>query len=173
MPQRSRSAPYCFLESFKAFCWLHWLCTAVTGSRVAAARCIFGRVPGTNSYSDVDRHPENEPLHGVIAFRPEASLIYVNAESVLELVLERLHAADTQGIHLVVCDLSAAPYLDLAGSRMLHTLHDELASRKIDLRIIGAHGSVRDLLRADGIGEKVTELDRTLTLDKLLRGNAV
>jgi len=28
-------------------------------------------------------------------------------------------------------------------------------------------------LRADGIGEKVTELDRTLTLDKLLRGNAV
>ena len=134
---------------------------------------FLGRVPGTNSYSDVDRHPENEPLHGVIAFRPEASLIYVNAESVLELVLERLHAADTQGIHLVVCDLSAAPYLDLAGSRMLHTLHDELASRKIDLRIIGAHGSVRDLLRADGIGEKVTELDRTLTLDKLLRGNAV
>jgi MFS superfamily sulfate permease-like transporter len=134
---------------------------------------FLGRVPGTNSYSDVDRHPENEPLHGVIAFRPEASLIYVNAESVLESVLERLHAADTQGIHLVVCDLSAAPYLDLAGSRMLHTLHDELASRKIDLRIIGAHGSVRDLLRADGIGEKVTELDRTLTLDKLLRGNAV
>ena len=134
---------------------------------------FLGRVPGTNSYSDVDRHPENEPLHGVIAFRPEASLIYVNAKSVLESVLERLHAADTQGIHLVVCDLSAAPYLDLAGSRMLHTLHDELASRKIDLRIIGAHGSVRDLLRADGIGEKVTELDRTLTLDKLLRGNAV
>src|SRR5215204_2377797 len=134
---------------------------------------FLGRVPGTNSFSDVARHPENEPLHGVIAFRPEASLIYVNAESVLESVLERLHGANTQGIHLVVCDLSAAPYLDLAGSRMLHTLHDELASRKIDLRIIGAHGSVRDLLRADGIGEKVTELDRTLTLDKLLRGNAV
>jgi hypothetical protein len=30
---------------------------------------------------------------------------------------------------LVVCDLSAAPYIDLAGSRMLHELHGELIGR--------------------------------------------
>jgi SulP family sulfate permease len=35
----------------------------------------LGRIPGTNSYSDLARHPENEALPGVIAFRPEASLI--------------------------------------------------------------------------------------------------
>ncbi len=50
---------------------------------------FLGRIPGTNSYSDLARHPENEPLPGVIAFRPEASLIYVNADAVLETVLER------------------------------------------------------------------------------------
>ena len=133
---------------------------------------FLGRVPGTNSYSDVDRHPENEPLAGVIAFRPEASLIYVNAESVLELVLDRLRASAPSTIHLVVCDLSAAPYLDLAGSRMLHNLHSELVSRGIALRVVGAHGSVRDLLRADGIGEKVSRLDRVVTLDSLIRENA-
>ena len=133
---------------------------------------FLGRVPGTDSYSDVDRHPENEPIPGVIAFRPEASLIYVNAESVLESVLERLRAAAPQPIHLMVCDLSASPYLDLAGSRMLHQLHGELASRKIDLRIVGAHGSVRDLLRADGIAEKVKGLERTATVDSVLRGHA-
>ena len=132
---------------------------------------FLGRVPGTNSYSDVDRHPENEPLPGVIAFRPEASLIYVNAESVLELVLNRLRAA-TPAIHLMICDLSAAPYLDLAGSRMLRDLHSELVSRGIALRIVGAHGSVRDLLRADGIEEKVGGLDRVVTIDSLIRGNA-
>jgi SulP family sulfate permease len=37
------------------------------------------------------------------------------------------------------------------------------------LRIIGAHGSARDLLRADGIENKVGGLDRTLTLDGALR----
>jgi SulP family sulfate permease len=47
---------------------------------------FLGRIPGTNSYSDLDRHPENESLGDVIAFRPEASLLYVNAGSVLETV---------------------------------------------------------------------------------------
>ena len=133
---------------------------------------FLGRVPGTNSYSDMERHPENEPLAGVIAFRPEASLIYVNAEFVLESVLEHLRAAASNTIHLVVCDLSASPYLDLSGSRMLHNLHDELARRKIALRIVGAHGSTRDLLRAEGIDEKVTGLDRTATVDSVLRSTA-
>jgi MFS superfamily sulfate permease-like transporter len=59
-------------------------------------------------------------------------------------------------------------YIDLAGSRMLHLLHGELASRGIALRIVGAGGRVRDLLRADGIDEKVGGLDRLLTLDDLL-----
>ena len=90
---------------------------------------FLGRVPGTNSYSDIDRHPENEPLPGVVAFRPEASLIYINAETVLEAVLKRLAGAGPSPIRLVICDLSASPYLDLAGSRMLHELHGELAGR--------------------------------------------
>ena len=130
---------------------------------------FLGRIPGTTSYSDMDRHPENEPLAGVVVFRPEASLIYVNAESVLETVLDHLRSAGPPSIHLVVCDLSASPYIDLAGSRMLNDLHSKLASRGITLRIVGAHGSLRDLLRADGIDNKVGGLDRALTLDQLLR----
>ena len=96
----------------------------------------------------------------MIAFRPEASLIYVNADAVLESVLNRLGAAPSSDIRLVVCDLSASPYLDLAGSRMLHELHGELTARGIALRIVGAHGWARDLLRADGVGEKIGGLDR-------------
>jgi sulfate permease, SulP family len=129
---------------------------------------FLGRVPGTSSYSDMDRHPENEPLRGVIAFRPEASLIYVNADYVLDSLLKRLDAIGAKGIRLVVCDLSASPYIDLAGSRMLHELHRELNARGITLRVVGAHGWVRDLLRADGVEEKVGGIHRTLTLDRLL-----
>ena len=51
---------------------------------------FLGRIPGTNSYSDLARHPDNEALPGVIAFRPEASLIYVNADAILESVLDRV-----------------------------------------------------------------------------------
>jgi SulP family sulfate permease len=141
-------------------------------ARTSQAHVAFlGRIPGTNSYSDLVRHPENEVLPGVLAFRPEASLIYVNADAVLETVLKRLGGAGPSDIRLVVCDLSASPYLDLAGSRMLHELHRELTARGIVLRIVGGHGWVRDLLRADGVGEKVGGLERTATLDNLLRRN--
>ena len=129
---------------------------------------FLGRVPGTDSYSDLARHPENEPLPNAIAFRPEAPLLYINTESVLETVLSRLEAGDASHTRVVVCDLSASPHVDLAGSRMLHQLHDELASRGIALRIVGAHGRVRDLLRADGVGEKAGGLDRGVTLHDLL-----
>jgi MFS superfamily sulfate permease-like transporter len=129
---------------------------------------FLGRIPGTRSYSDLARHPENEPLPHVIAFRPEASLLYVNADSVFASVMERL--ALTRDIRLVVCDLSASPQIDLAGSRMLHQLHLDLVRQGIALRIVGAHGRVRDLLRAEGIGEKVGGLDRLVTLDDLLGG---
>jgi MFS superfamily sulfate permease-like transporter len=131
---------------------------------------FLGRIPGTNSYSDLARHPENEPLPGVIVFRPEASLIYVNTDAVLEAVLNRLRQTAPTDIRLVVCDLSAAPYVDLAGSRMLRDLHAELASRGIGLRIVGAHGLARDLLRADGVEDKVGGLDRAATLEGLLSG---
>jgi high affinity sulfate transporter 1 len=128
---------------------------------------FLGRIPGTNNYSDTARHPENEPLPGVVACRPEASLIYVNADAVFDSILSRL-ADGPANIQLVVCDLSASPNIDLAGSQMLHRLHDELAARGIALRVVGAHGRVRDLLRADGLDRKVGAVDRALTLDALL-----
>jgi sulfate permease, SulP family len=139
-------------------------------ARMSSPHIAFlGRVPGTDSYSDMDRHPENEPLSGVLVFRPEASLIYVNADAILQAVLDRLNDPKTFPIRMVVCDLSAAPYLDLAGCRMLHELHAELAARGASLRIVGAHGASRDLLRADGVEEKVGGLDRTATVESVLR----
>src|SRR6516162_2769012 len=92
-------------------------------ARASSPQVAFlGRIPGTMSYSDLARHPENEPLPHVIAFRPEASLLYVNADSVLESVSARLEAEAARDIRLVVCDLSASPQIDLAGARMLHQL---------------------------------------------------
>jgi sulfate permease, SulP family len=139
-------------------------------ARVSQPHVAFlGQIPGSNHFSDMDRHPENMPLSGAIAFRPEASLIYVNADTVREALLAKLGEAAPGAIRLVVCDLSAAPYLDLAGTRMLRELHDELASRGIALRIVGAHGVSRDLLRADGVEERVGRLDRDATLAEVLR----
>ena len=85
---------------------------------------FLGRIPGTRQLSDMQRHPENERLVGVLAFRPEASLLYLNAGHVLGRVLAELDSASGGPIQTVICDLSASPRMDLAGVRMLAALHD-------------------------------------------------
>ena len=167
---RGRAQLSCFSSGFcKELFWQLPFLVLILVARASHPHVAFlGRVPGTNSYSDLDRHPENEPLANVVAFRPEASLLYVNAELVFQAVSKKMQQIAVDQIDVVVCDLSASPYIDLAGSRMLHQLHNDLASRDIALRIVGARGRVRDLLRADGIGAKVGGLDRLITLDSLL-----
>jgi MFS superfamily sulfate permease-like transporter len=145
-------------------------CVALLLVRVSRPHVAFlGRIPGTQSYSDMERNPKNEPLRHAIVVRPEGSLIYVNAGAVLEALRARLRNADISGMRLMVCDLSASPFIDLAGSRMLHELHTELAGRDIALRIVGARSYVRDFLRADGLGDKVGGLDRATTIHDLVR----
>jgi SulP family sulfate permease len=129
---------------------------------------FLGRLPGTALYSDMERNPQNEPLPGIIAFRPEASVTYVNADVVLDAVLRRFEDAKSGSIRLVVCDLSASPYIDLTGSRALHELHKQLAARGVALRMVGARARVRDLLRADGLGDKIGRFDRVTTLDAVI-----
>jgi high affinity sulfate transporter 1 len=127
---------------------------------------FLGRLPGTGRYSDVARHDGVERLVGVIAFRPETSLLYINAETVLGTVLDALRRSSD--VEVIVCDLSASPFIDLAGTRMLHDLHDELEARAVAFRIVGAHAQLRDLLQADGLAEKTDGRDWMRTLDSVL-----
>jgi high affinity sulfate transporter 1 len=60
---------------------------------------FLGRIPGTNRFSDIARHPSNEPLVGAIVFRVQSSLLYFNVDHVLETV--RLHARSHPGLRRV------------------------------------------------------------------------
>lgn len=132
---------------------------------------FLGRLPGTGRYSDSARHEGVEPLDGIIAFRPEASLLYINAETIFATVLKALQKSPD--VRLVACDLSASPYIDLAGARMLMDLHHELASRHIAFCVVGAHAQLRDLLRAEGLAEKTDSSEWLRTLDSVLGENGV
>src|SRR5437016_8291927 len=43
---------------------------------------LLGRIPGTRRFSDLARHPDNEPVPGALLVRVESSLLYFNAEHV-------------------------------------------------------------------------------------------
>ncbi len=128
---------------------------------------ILGRIPGTTEFGRMDRHPENETVPGVLACRVEGDLLYFNEESVLEEILDHVRAGDPP-LDLVVFDFSTTNHVDLAGARMVQRLHRALYSRKINLKLVGAHGNVRDLLRLEGLEAIVGRIDRRLSLDTIM-----
>jgi SulP family sulfate permease len=127
---------------------------------------ILGRVPGTGRYADSARNPEVEMLDGIVAFRPEASLLYINAEAVMAMALATIDGR--LGVKTVICGLSSSPFIDMAGAKMLHDLHAELASRGIVFQIVGARGQVRDVLLADGMADKTDSTNWTRRMDTVL-----
>jgi high affinity sulfate transporter 1 len=127
---------------------------------------FLGRIPGTRRYSDLERHPDNERIDGVLIFRVEASLLYFNADHVRNRVWARI--VETDSLRLVVCDLSNSPYVDVAGAAMLTALHKELAARDIQLRIVEAHARSRDLLRAAGLEEQVGYFGRHMSIEQAI-----
>ena len=130
---------------------------------------FLGRIPGARRYSDLSRHADNEPTPGVIAFRVESGIVYFNAEHVFDSVLARIDAVPAP-IRFVICDLSTSPLLDVAGAEMLRTLHAELAKRGMPFCLVEARSSVRDMLRVEGVEEKVGRIDRFTTLADAIEG---
>jgi high affinity sulfate transporter 1 len=109
----------------------------------------LGRVPGTDYFADVIRHPENERLPDVFVFRAEASLLYFNVEHVRDRFFELLGARG-EGVGLAVFFLGSCPAVDLAGAELLEELHHALRQRGIAFRLAEARGDVRETLRAAG-----------------------
>jgi high affinity sulfate transporter 1 len=141
------------------------LCLLLAG----AARphvAFLGRIPGTGRYSDLERHPDNEEVPGIVIFRAESSLLYFNVDHVREILEARLRT--TPELRLVICDLSDSPHVDVAGAHLLAGLHRDLTRRDVRLRVVEAHGKVRDLLRATGLEEHVGYLGRHISVDQAI-----
>src|SRR5262245_8642767 len=140
-------------------------------ARAALPHVAFlGRIPGTRRYSDLDRNPDNEVVPGVLIFRVESGLFYFNVEHICQMIWRKLCAA-TIPVRLVVCDLSTSPYVDVAGARMLAGLHTDLAAVGIQLQLVEAHAAVRDILRAEGLEERIGQINRRISVDDIIEAS--
>jgi sulfate permease, SulP family len=128
---------------------------------------VLGRIPGTDRFGDVERHPDNETFPGVLIFRVEGGIFYFNVDSVKQHLLERVAHHDGE-LELVIFDLSSSPQVDLAGVRMLGDLYDRLAECGVKLEITEAHQEVRELLRKEGMEERFGRITRRTTCGTLL-----
>jgi SulP family sulfate permease len=108
---------------------------------------VLGRVPGSGQFADVERHPENAEVEGVKVIRVESGLFFANADFVRARILEEARAP---GVHAVVLDAEAMPYIDVSGVRMLMALADDVQRAGSRLLLARDIGQVRDVMRRAG-----------------------
>ncbi|MBK9389620.1 MAG: SulP family inorganic anion transporter [Bacteroidetes bacterium] len=56
---------------------------------------FLGRIPGTNRYTGLQRHPDNELIPGVFIFRVHASLFYFNVAYIYRVVRQKIRNRNT------------------------------------------------------------------------------
>lgn len=128
---------------------------------------FLGRIPGTSRYSDLERHPDNEKIEGVLIVRIESSIFYFNVENIKERLWEKIDN-DANPLRTVVLDLSSSPKIDMAGARFLKQLFIDLKSRNISLKIAEARSEVRDTLRSENLEALLGHISRGTSVDDLV-----
>ena len=125
---------------------------------------ILGRIKGTSRFSDILRHPENEPVEGLLILRVESSIIYFNVSHIHEHIRQILNE-QVKPVKMLIMDLSSANYVDMAGTRFLLELEDELQQNGIGFKIVEALGTVRDILRIEGMEQEIGHISRKVDLE--------
>jgi high affinity sulfate transporter 1 len=128
---------------------------------------FLGRIPGTKRYSDLERHPDNEIIPGVLIIRIEASILYFNVDAIREELMSKIDAANGT-IKTVLIDMNSSPRVDMTGARLLKRLFTDLKSKGITLKIAEARAEVRDKLRSENLEELLGHISRFVSVDDLV-----
>lgn len=113
----------------------------------------LGRLPGTDSFVERDRHSEAQTYPGTAIVRVEAPLYFTNAEPLANR-LKRLEL-DHPDLHTIVLDASGVNHLDATADHELRTLANGYRARDIRLLFVNVDDNVREVMDASGLTELV------------------
>jgi sulfate permease, SulP family len=120
---------------------------------------FLGRIPGTDRFTDIKRHPDNELLPGVLLFRVESPLVYFNVSYVYNHVWPRIINSEST-LKVVIIDLSTSAYIDSSGARLIKRFFLQLENRGVIFKVAEAHSEVRDILRFEDIEHLLGHVSR-------------
>jgi sulfate permease, SulP family len=135
-----------------AFGILNGLLLAVILTLVALMRylsashvAVLGRLPGTDEFVDVARHPEAEQFPGILVLRIERMLFFANADAIRQQI-HGLLAESPVPIRALVISFELIPMLDVAGIDVLAQLHANAVEGGRRLVLAGVRDPLRDRL---------------------------
>ena len=114
---------------------------------------LLGREPGTQVFRELDEHPEDESLPGVVVLRLDGGLFFATSDALEDRIREvALSAPEVTGI---VLDCGGVDFIDSQGSAKLRELTELTERAGVTLRLARVKPAVRELLRRDQVLDRI------------------
>lgn len=113
---------------------------------------VLGRLPGSRTWRNVERHPSARPVEGVTAFRVDSALSFSNAAFLKDRVTGLLEADPRP--RALVLDFHAVNGVDSTALHALEEVLETLADRGVEPSFAGVKGPVMDRLRRAGLVDR-------------------
>ena len=120
---------------------------------------VLGRVPESQTYLNMARHPHAETIPGIILVRVDAQFYFGNVSFLKETVRTLVRESETP-VRYFVLEAAGVNDLDSAAAATLAELDEELAAQGIRLVLTRIKGPVRDVLQRTGLLEKLASEGR-------------
>jgi MFS superfamily sulfate permease-like transporter len=117
---------------------------------------ILGKAPGKDVYGDIQRHPENEQIPGLLISRLDAPLFFANDALLSERLKELVHTIVPRP-RAVLLDMETNGHLDISSLDTLTELASDLQAQGASLELANVRGPVHDMLQQGGFMRAVGE----------------
>jgi len=138
--------------------------------KLAIPECVvMGRIPDTDNFASLVRHPTAQAIPGVLVFRCNAALLYFNVDSVRQHLVTLLERTDPPPRRIVI-DLAFTTDIDLSTVRMLTDFARRAAIDGVSVHLADAHYRVRRLLARERCAPLLGDLTRSYSVAELVDG---
>jgi high affinity sulfate transporter 1 len=129
----------------------------------------LGRVPDVpGAYADMGRHPESEPVPGVLIVRLDAPMYYANALTSRDRLMAMIDDASPPPT-AIIFDGEGQDDLDVTSAQVLRGLVSELRGRGMEVSFVNVHGPVLERARETGLLAAVGRDRVFVTVDLAVR----
>jgi len=117
----------------------------------------------SGEYGDMGRHPDAQPIPGLVILRLDAPLYFFNANVARTQILGQTKVEPRP--QAILLDLGASADLDIGTSDMMRDLTSDLRQAGTELLFAQVRGSVRERMRVTGLYDHIGEDHIFLSVD--------